>query len=1496
MAQIVPKLNLNKTPNLVQNNSLIFAKNIRLDVDSSIHRDYGIFPMSIAKSNKTDIYKTDYGNIITRIVAQLNDDILSSNVPPYYTTIRNSLRTISTPSKETIEYDEHGSSVKVTIKSSCAIVGVIPASNEFYLFINGSGTQTYEQRDANGNLLNPITTISVPSFSTIIRYDEKEDKFYPCNCNWNYSGGTITGCLINNLLGEKILTIGEYNSTKQVPLKCINLSKSNIDDDEQIYTQTPNIPITNLDYQEVFNYVIPNGVYQFFVRYKIRDNFYTDWFPASRELFAGNNNIKDTSFGTVKYINTHRDSDFSFKLKVNHLYPDEYKHYESFQVGFILSHDDAIYARAWKHFPLRIDTINFDYNAKDAEEIEVVDLIKYTYQIYNVGNITSFKNKLYVSNYTETNFNEDLQELANSVVINIRKMQSVQGYGEYNIVTDIRDRFVGLYVPESKLFSGENGIIYDIIKANEDNGIANTIKKAVRGENLTSTLFSNKLYNIVCHGNLVYLSTAQQGFRNKHSGDNYKNFNFSTTINKIVVNGKNIGTSIENAIEYIYNTPKYLNDKCQFCDDKGKGISQITIDVYRNCTYDYVNYVDNGLKPFDPDKNIITPLSKNNIISRPDKNPEISTGGNYVTTSITEEYVQSINVYLRADSTLYDKSNAINLINYTTLIPYQKYKFYIHFIKQNGEITNGYYCDGTYGGIKEVPYVQKADVVLYPEFKNIPTDEYIKRGYVGCFFSIFHCEKNVATLYDIDISNEKAEANCLDIDLGLVYGNENITINQIADTTIGKPLDPVVPAVKEESTQANDITPIKSKEIQTNDGKYYYSSDASNIKYFGANGIVTFSKSVTEDGVSTSFNEDKLAYVVNDYVASEAEYVELTKCTPFIDKYTTSFSDYTNMNLLGYVCKIYKLDRLRTIKFYTDGSGIYNKKGTDTNEFDNSTYFKLIELKNHLGDTNKADEKITALSIFSTDPIYVYSNHNLNYISLVEDPVETFKSYYTGTSENTSDKAQTAGTMVLRLFKSLTMSSVYELSSMYKNYTTKTYSQYAKNSITRFDNTIRSSILNGDESSINIFKFDANDYYNIPTNKGIIVNLIAIGDAILVHTQDSMFKFSGSNTLQSSDGEIQPTENNVFDTGISEIFGSDFGFAGLQDKNDSIITELGYFFFDRDSRIIYMYGGQGQITKISDDIEKLFRYKNIKHIYFANDYYNNRIFISIMFFDEIIKKVGSINQIEEILYPVTLSFNVSKDIKAFTSLHDFYYHKAFNTKTNCYFLTINNDDVCYIDKAIKGCYTKLEITNDKLYPCIKENFTLDIVPYKESNPATYTMTNYDSIIDVIVNESYESIKTLNSISWISKIISSEFNEIDKKDLRTLKMSEELVDVKQHVPCKSLRVYSDTCISPLNEFKYISTSENVNGLDSNYLLNNYKYPRYNQGFWTFNYFRNIEIKNIINNENNPDNNNGSFVGHYDSDNNSLIEGKYFVIRFIFDNDFKLETISLNYNSK
>lgn len=214
MAQIVPKLNLNKTPYLVEPNSLVFAKNIRLDVNGTIHRDYGVFPLSIAKGNNIPDL-VNYKNILNRIISDVKFECDNNpTVEDYYVSAYNELCWIS-GDIHNVTYGQYDGEYR--------IVGIIPSSNEFYIFINGS-----YKLDSNG-----VTNTHIANI--VICYDEKTDKFYPCNCNWNWSGGTIYGCVINNLIGEKILNIAE-SGVNLTPLKSINLATSSVNDDESIYT------------------------------------------------------------------------------------------------------------------------------------------------------------------------------------------------------------------------------------------------------------------------------------------------------------------------------------------------------------------------------------------------------------------------------------------------------------------------------------------------------------------------------------------------------------------------------------------------------------------------------------------------------------------------------------------------------------------------------------------------------------------------------------------------------------------------------------------------------------------------------------------------------------------------------------------------------------------------------------------------------------------------------------------------------------------------------------------------------------------------------------------------------------------------------------------------------------------------------------------------------------------------------------------------------------
>ena len=1357
MANIVPKLNLNRTPSIITNNSIVFAKNIRIDIDGSIHKDYGIESLQ-----NIDMFFHD--NLLTRIIYDFEKK--NTSIAKYYLDI-----------------------LKESNTTNYSIIKVIPDNKSFYVLLN-------------------ISVYNEDKY-IIVKFDEEDNSFYPCDCNWSYSEGVITGSVINNLLGETILIIAEKNDNKDIPLKCINLSKSSHNDNESVYTQTPKIPITNLIYTGDFKFSIPNGVYQFFIRYKIRDNFYTNWFPASKELFAGNNHTTDTIFGTFGYHVDNINSDNSFIFTIQHLLYDNIANFENFQIGFIISNDGAIKGRAWKHFSFNTSQINFDYKPSEAEEVEITDFTKPIFNVYNVGNVCSFKNKLYISNYKETDFNQELQNYADNVEINIT-------YKEQNASTP------------------DKGIVYDdkICILNNDNNIIGLDLNYGGSQQL------NELIKPTLNDVLFNAVNATTPYNKKENCSYYiggglgsTNVGIYLTINKKTCKINKPGII---ALQDYDGDDNFYNLNNNTTDDLIQSINDF---VYRFIAYYNFGYIDTlNYNFYSAGTDNTSGYFKEPIEHLIKAKSQI--------TQMTISLAENENTYKATDPTTYDeitidisidssliRNDTIPVINNTTLIPYQVYRFYIHYMKDTGEITNGYFVDE----VKIDQTTNTCDKVIYPVFNNIT----IPKGYNACFFTIAHVRNQTSVIYDIKDKDGYFEGTCFELNNRLFNFNSN-------------------PKIWLKNNEGNKNIIVE--------GTYYNSADTRFCRYFGAEGLVAFSKSKINDKITDVLTKQQV-FIVNNYNNVDETNLELIKCTPYITGNT--YTNYNNYNLLGYICSIYPLNREKTTSIYTDASTIYKK----SNSVETIDKLKLIEYNKYKEtDSSFNTNFLGDLNIVTTKPTLIYSNFNLNYIELNEDFKPKYATYYNKREADTSSSNNISETKIFKLTPSQTLATVYKLNSVYYSYTRKTYNIYNKNDIYKFDNTVRSSKLAGDEDRLSIFEFDADDYYNIPTNRGKISNLISIGDVILVHTRDSMFKFTGSNTLQSNTGEIQQTETDVFQTGVSEVFGSDFGFAGLQDKNAAITTEAGYIFYDADSKIIYMYSGNGQIVKLSDSIEKLFRYNTLNNVSFANDYYNNRFFTCLHF------NTGT----------VTLSYNFNQEIKSFISLHDFKFNEAFNTKTKCYFISNQSTNICRIDKFNYGLYRHLSI-NDNIYPYNKTTVTKH---YLNSNGMDKSINAdlFDSIIDIIENTNYENVKTLNYINWNCSIINDEFPIYADNSNHF----NALASSNKKYPCKSITIYTDTCSTDELDCSNISNNKSIQDINQSPY---YKYPRYNQGFWTLNYFR-----NILNTDDKFDYLNQNYDNRlgatYRSDNNSLIEGKYFVTRFTFDynKDFKFETINFNYNTK
>ena len=371
MARVKGKLNLNRVPELADNNSLVFAKNVRWFADS-FRADYGFDDLAL-----------DFG----------------------------------------------------TYK----VVGIIPHNICFYILLFNEDTQQ----------------------SAIKVYNENTKELSDVACNWNYSGltageTTITGYCTTTLYGETVLTIAEHYKgvpSNLIPLKHIVIGTkdnagntiSNYDDDETIYTQAPNVPLINLKLLEKYHNTIPAGTYQFFIRYEIRKNHYTNWFPASKELFAGTTRTMLTNQGKVHYVDKTVDSNESFKLRVETV--RNVDGFKSFQLGFIIAHDNEVYARTYKHYEVDCGEIYFDYDTEYIEEIDVKEIIESVYSLYNVKNVTSYKNRLYIANYIESDFNPDLSDYATQVDIEMCTSENT------SVKVDVSDNSVYSSI-EITIFSG----------------------------------------------------------------------------------------------------------------------------------------------------------------------------------------------------------------------------------------------------------------------------------------------------------------------------------------------------------------------------------------------------------------------------------------------------------------------------------------------------------------------------------------------------------------------------------------------------------------------------------------------------------------------------------------------------------------------------------------------------------------------------------------------------------------------------------------------------------------------------------------------------------------------------------------------------------------------------------------------------------------------------------------------------------------------------------
>ena len=1310
----------------------------------------------------------------------------------------------------------------------------------------------------------------------IFEYDEVLNTFSLVRCSWHYNGGEINGCVTVNSTGGYILTICEYNvlGTTLVPIKHINLSRCSEDDDETIYTQAPNIPISNLNLERRYVKNIPAGVYQFFIRYKIHENFYTNWFPCSKELFAASHKTTDTLQGSLNFIDLHEDSNYSFVFNIQHLFPQFNINFEQYQLGFIISAEGGVFARAWKHFDINAqsDTIYFDYQQEDIEEINIDDLLKPTYEIFNVENVAPYKNKLYIANYKETDFNEALQEYAEKINIKFKLYETNPSSSKYlnnlplhfDSTSNLYDYFGDTHLRETYY-----------------NPIYNHIESST--ERLTSTSEEHNHY---------YPIYGYQGFPD--------NFYAITKVYFVYNNQEYIIEYVPTYTVQINGIVKFDNSCVKVEESSDLNLISPFINTIKDAitgldsSYIYKAIIDNTEIPIDTIYIEYFSIEYHNLYY---------IDGGYRLQTIINKYKRTFDLsFLTENITTTSTFEEAN-----TLLPFTAYDFYVHYIKQNGVITNGYfigtkeatrYCKpykyttdppvgrpyelqvedaiddltwytpetnkyATNGAIiYKLEDISTTNYIIYPTFENIECPS----GYIGCFFSIYKKGNDVAQCFNYDyddtsVSNQATHImDCLELDTMLYNVHENITIKDSAGNVV------------------------------TNAAKYYSSSTINPVEYLGCSGHIEF----TED---TSNNDDYGEITTIPWVVIRRDNTsinrQLIKLTPYINLTTTSdvsegidYANWKDINSPGYYCEIKKLSRVKCDSptgYYVSGSDIYTRGGYEDQQHQQTASEPALELEDGF------------VNYYNTNPIQALSNFNLNYLSLSNDLIPKIRTYNHADSSDgvtiPSDK------QYITIVDSLLTSFILELKAWFKDYTRKLFSVYDRNKFIEFNNTLRVSNVDIDEVYRYIYKFEATDYYNVPTQRGIITNVIAIANTVYVHCQHSLFKFTDNKTMQAQEEEVVLQENDIFNSGISEVFDAQYGYAGLADRKHSLVTYNAYVFYDSIAKIIYAFGGEQQIANISTTIQKIIDYVNPTDVKFVGDERHNRFFVNL------INASGN----------CCLSFNFIN--KAFVSVHDIHFKYGFHSRSNSYFVHDNYNQSQLIGWSIYRLtdYIETELqtvptTYKKNYITYQNCYTPSIIYVQDNDNIIPEQLNIvNACVDVIINTEYEKIKVLNYISWIcSEIINYGANQ-------NFVAEEEL---NRAFPGTKLRIYTDSTNTALIELLDANgdalLSNNQRNIDAYGNItpnpNSWKYPQYNCGVFSMNYFR--DVRNTTDVFDYKDNTNKlmGLEGHSKTTDltqktqrlnltqeNSLIYGKYIVVRFIFNNrNFKLENVIVRMN--
>lgn len=1134
----------------------------------------------------------------------------------------------------------------------------------------------------------------------IFRYNEYSRKCVFVSNNFEYKNGDKLISTFTYNKNELIIAVGCYNSDRQVPLRVINLGEFDKPisyvNENQLYNSDLHPILPKVKIPNVKINICPGNYYKgwsyIFIRYKISNNTYTDWFNTNESAFLDN-------YLEKKLLDYYVPTSTIKELKGHVVNDNDYQSYQHSEASTVISDNSDI-----SNNTLELEFVDLDYNNYSIYQVAVITISKtYTkcfysddipltnntckvhnfkeYDInevlsrhinyYNIKCLENNNNRLFISNYEEYDFAVEVDKLKLDITLKELGIEN-KTISKYNLVVNNKDN--DNYKLQLQYYNNKQALIGGVARKNINNNIS-----LIEDDNFETIYVICELYKTINNAEVfagyhIYPYKMSRLANTKDNGINAL---------AIIKNGTDIFKPWD---KYHKNNYLNLNENCHFAlggeDNKviRLAITPTEISTLQSKIKEIPGYNSNS-------------LDWNNEIITTDKNTSVDL-------SAIPMY------YFNSDSWDFDNPEKIeesstgnllsdNILTHSVTLN-QHYNFFIHFVNDYGEISDGYSINNfktinlTGIGDIDVKLIDNKFIYLESEYKYLLLPYNEKGNFYKKYVLNFKLDKLPNNCKGYFISYEELEKD--EVYNGICYIESDDKGNKYAN-------------IYNDKFNYDDSINFNFNKIKLNE----ISIDGLNIKGTDTDkntGINKFDNSIFNNEAGSALN-----FIINSYdnnlinsdiynkvlcVAGEDYKQTCIKLTLSNNSPDNGYYFYTLLNTNSkYTNNIKNLIPCSQITYNLENGVDANTKTSFISNMSVIRYsYKNILYNSNVSVFTNYDNGQAIVNPYILFKYTYYDDVLSESLSFKNKPrtivnVAKYNLYGTGTDSKTIPIYR--NNIIVEQKDTIDLYNQNQLS--YNKANPVILTNHIEDDQNIFNNSIRRSNAILDESyEITWRKFNQNTYKNLPNNKGEIIKIVNSGNIILIHTTHSLFTLDGSDTIKSNgvNDHIQLSSIDVWDVAFKELFSSKLGFGGIKNKNHSILGDFGYIWFDSNTKRIYRLDNNYKLSELSDSIINYLKLYFSSDIIFANDKRNNRVLIT------------------DLSYNKTLSYNIKSN--TFISFHDYNFKDAFNTKNGTYLLDKNNQLLEFDNTLKMNC--EIAVICNVNYDLIK---CIDSIIYKLKN-------------------------------------------------------------------------------------------------------------------------------------------------------------------------------------